>query len=512
MNRLVFLPVIVLLFYSSMFDKITVPNERTRVYLSVALVDDFSLSIDNSVQRFGKTVDIAEYDGRYFTDKAPGASFLGAVVYGTARIFSPKRSWTIEDIITLMRRALMIPIGLAGFFLLRRFLSNLKICNAISDIVSVSWILGTSAFHYSTVFYGHQIAAVALMSAMYLQLPNENGRKRLRLLLSGFAAGLAGITEYQSIVPCSLLFFFLVYQKRRNPKEIVLFVLGAAPFAILLLLYNKYAFGNCFALPYENLVSSGVQALHNTGVAGVSFPKADAVFGSMFSMNRGLLSTSPTFILVPLGLYYMARTKNLMLAVLIGSIFVYYLLFIFSAKAWYAGWSFGPRLLVPVMAIAMIPCAFAVEYLSKFFTFSSLARGLMVAGICYHQIVQAVFAELPEHMKNPLPDLIIPALKRGLLSPNIAAAVTNSPGLWTLTIPAFAVLVVVLFVLLRENSPRRILSKASLKQSILKVVIGTIPSAAILSAIMLWGSTISYNKTDKFLNWMENLQNAQFND
>src|SRR5512147_3190989 len=64
--------VLVLLGYTRMFPEVSVPNERTRVYLTMAMVDQGSLSIDEPMHRFGPLLDRAKRDGRYYTDKAPG--------------------------------------------------------------------------------------------------------------------------------------------------------------------------------------------------------------------------------------------------------------------------------------------------------------------------------------------------------------------------------------------------------------------------------------------------------
>src|SRR5262245_57034982 len=62
--------------YSWMYSAISVPNERTRMYLTVALVDHGTFAIDAPLQRFGRVYDLARFGGHYYTDKAPGASLL----------------------------------------------------------------------------------------------------------------------------------------------------------------------------------------------------------------------------------------------------------------------------------------------------------------------------------------------------------------------------------------------------------------------------------------------------
>src|SRR5688572_22053133 len=149
-----------------MFQAISVPNERSRIYLAVALVDHGSFQINQPIKRFGWILDVAEFDGKVYSDKAPGSSLLAALAYGGLRIVYDAEAFDIGELIQLMRRGVMLPLGIVGFFALRRLLRRLGIMPGISDVVSLGWILGTAAFHYSTAFYGHQIVGVAFVLSL----------------------------------------------------------------------------------------------------------------------------------------------------------------------------------------------------------------------------------------------------------------------------------------------------------------------------------------------------------
>ena len=77
-----------LLAYSWMPEKIGVPNERSRVYQAVAIVDHGTIAIDQPYRRFGKILDVSIYGGHRYTDKAPGMGFLAAGIYGASRVFT----------------------------------------------------------------------------------------------------------------------------------------------------------------------------------------------------------------------------------------------------------------------------------------------------------------------------------------------------------------------------------------------------------------------------------------
>lgn len=443
-----------LLGYSWMYADITVPNERTRAYLVVSVVDHGTLSIDQAVERYGPVNDWARRDGHYYTDKAPGSSLLGVVPYWVARRFTKAEDWKIAEVINLMRTWVMLPIALVGFFWMRRLLRRLDQPPAVVDLASLAWTLGTTAFHYGTAFYGHQIVAVCLVGALDLVLraeqavaggpPSPSGAGagdataeaagaagaprprpwrafRLPVLGAGLLAGLAGLTEYQAGIPAALLALYVVSGPlRRRPTATAMLVLGALPFVVLLFGYNTLAFGGPFRLSYQFLVDPGLRELHGQGIGGVGTPHASYLWGGLFSLHRGFFTTSPILLLALPGLVLLGRQGRPRLAVLLGAALVYFFAFIAGTKIWHGNWSFGSRLLVPVMGWAMVPAAFCATALRRWRTTDAMVRGLALAGFAYHQAVHAVFPELPENATNPVIDAVLPALRGPHVSPNLA--------------------------------------------------------------------------------------------
>ncbi|MGC9042083.1 MAG: hypothetical protein ACP5MJ_21535, partial [Roseiflexus sp.] len=57
-------------------------NQNSRLNLTLAIVDDGSFQIDRFVANTG---DYAKYNGHYYSDKAPGTSFLAVPVYAAVR-------------------------------------------------------------------------------------------------------------------------------------------------------------------------------------------------------------------------------------------------------------------------------------------------------------------------------------------------------------------------------------------------------------------------------------------
>jgi hypothetical protein len=494
--------VTVLLAYSSMFAGITVPNERSRVYLSVALVDHGTLTIDPAIERFGPVADAARFEGRVFTDKAPGSSLLGAIVYGAARVFTAPEDWSIEALVTLMRTALMVPLGAFGFLLLRAFLRRLEVSEPAIDIASLAFALGSAAFHYAAAFVGHDIVAVLLLLALYLVWEAPAGRSGGpslgRHALGGAAAGLAGLTEYQAVIVAGMIFLFVASRNRAEPSRVVAFALGALPFAGLLLAYDTLAFGGPFELSYQHLLDARVQARHARGIAGVGMPIAEATRGILVSFHRGLLATSPIALLAPLGLLALARRGERGLALLLAGFVGYFLLFVFGADMWFAGWGFGPRLLVPCFGALFLLVGVGLDRALERPLVGGVARGLAAYGIVVYGLVTEVFAELPPEIQNPLVDVVKPALERGLHSPNLLTRFGLPGGVTTLA-PAWALMAVALGVVLFAGLPR-LRSRAAVAAS----VVGS--ACAVLAfcvAIERRGPTLDARAQDGFLGFME---------
>ncbi len=434
--------------YAWNFSNLSVPNERTRAYLTVALYDLRTLQIDSPVQRFGHVYDLATFDGHYFTDKAPGSSFLALPVYAGLRAFHPPEALTIDQILNAIRSYLMLPAGLLGFLALRWLLRRLAVSEPCLDLVSLSYALGSAALHYTSAFYGHVLVATcALLSLLawaragaLAAAYTDPAGARIRFwpaLLAGAAAGLAGLIEYQAVVLSALL---ALPALRLGPRRALLpaagFALGALPFAASLLLYNKRAFGSPFELSYHHLVDPSLQALHGAGLAGATKPTLEAFRGLLFSAHRGLFATSPLLALGLLALLWPNSRMALVLRALLLLASTYFLVIVASSSVWFGGWSYGPRLLIPLMALLALSVGlFSERYRDLSVITIPLASAALFGLVC-NQLLQVTFSEPPPDVSQPLIQSALPMLKAGLAAPNLGCkfAALSRANLWPLLV------------------------------------------------------------------------------
>ncbi|RVU41465.1 hypothetical protein EA187_18500 [Lujinxingia sediminis] len=496
--------------FSWLFLDVSAPNERTRIYLTWAMLHEGTLAIDVPMERFGRVFDLAAFEGHYYTDKAPGLSFLALPVYAIAMLFGAGE-WAFESLLMLFRLGVMLPLAALGMVALRGILKRLQVSEGSIELATVAWMLGSAAFHYSGAFFGHHAVAVALLVALW-QL--ERARERvaggvselrggvLAAFGAGLAAGVAGLIEFQAGVACVLLAAYVVLEPglRRWPVWVG-FGLGALGPLLLLLAYNNAAFGGPLELSYHHLVNDHLSDLHTQGVGGVTLPKWEYFEGIVLSMHRGLLPSSPWVLLAIPGAYLLYQRRPA-LSLLLSAVVLAYLAVVSSANMWFAGWGFGPRLLVPSLGAWAVLAAVGLEGCRRHFWAALLALGLIVWGVVYTQLGAATMPELPPYFTNPLPDIVLPLLGAGYVSENALSLGLGSASPWTLLPLVVGVLALLAWATTRWLVPRGLTQALGGLGLVLMLVLGGV-----------WGlgqvePGVSPAKQDSFIRLVEGWRDA----
>lgn len=467
--------ILFLLSYTSMYSRISVPNERSRIYMAVALVDQATVSIDSSLKRFGRIGDRSIFKGVHYSDKAPGTGFLGALVYGIARLFTLPEDWKINDLLGLMRTWISLPFALLGWVWLRRLLDEYKLSRLTIEYTSLAWILGTTAFHYSTAFFSHQIASTLLIGSwLWMKRaieyadsisltsslspptslsdpsdpshisssPPQSSKSSLHpcilpLIWSGLLSGCAVCIEYQAAlgVVCIGLYGGLFLSKF---KSMFWSWIGAGfPLAVLLGSYHFACYEDPFTFPYQHLAAKTYRQIHSAGLAGVSSPEWAGFILWFFDLKRGLFSTSPImgllfFGFIPLFKLGVRQTLPLIL-------FLFLVIgFASGSHIWGGDWGYGSRIIVFALGLLMIPVGFAVEKLRQMKGGTWLILSLLSYSIVLTQLIHLFFPEPWAKSKNPLVDVVIPMFSQGWVSPNHLTRLFPDLGIWSL-IPALGI-------------------------------------------------------------------------
>jgi hypothetical protein len=361
-------------------------NPDSRFSLTRAIVHNGTFAADGFLDP-ATNLDWSSYEGHYFTNKAPGVSFLAVPFYFVAL----KIEQTAEiDLSTWSYRNLRwVDVIVTGFssvllsYLLLQFLltatANEKSAGLSVWLAVAAYALGTIVYPFSTMFWGHQTAAFLVFVAFLFLYRNRY------LALSGFFFGFAVLTEYSTAI-LAPGFVYLLFQGRGFNKDsfkrALYFCLGGLPVFALFLYYHWVCFGGPMTLAprYQN-PALGVEM--STRLFGVlALPSLEILYQLMFGTSRGLFYISPYFVSFLCGLLHFVAPKTATALVLfclwcIGSMF----LFNASYNGWHGGASSGPRYLIPMLPFLAVGLAWVrvnVAYL-LLFGLSLLNIALIVA-------------------------------------------------------------------------------------------------------------------------------------
>ena len=399
----------------------------TRLGLTLSIVEDGLLTID----KFAKyTKDKSPLNGHFYPDKPPGLSLLalpavslarGAIVASghdpasmastgptTAfRIYAYAATLGTVGALTALAAAMMVPVALALGAGLEGALFG-----------ALAFGLGTPAFGWATAFFGHAAAGALLLVAF--GIPVLLARRRTGfapfmawLVAVGLLLGLAVSVEIISAVAGSAVGLYALglaaarWRGRGALAAVAALVLGGLIGLAPLLVYDTLAFGSPLKTGYANVV--GFPGM-NVGFFGISVPDPGVLGALLFGAYRGLLPLAPVLILMPVGLWVMAREPHLRApALVILAVTLSYLAINSGYYYWDGGAATGPRYLVPIMPFAGLALAF-VWPLRRLKRAAAvlLALSILISTICAGVDMFAIRA-----IASPLWDYLVPAFFAG---------------------------------------------------------------------------------------------------
>jgi hypothetical protein len=410
-----------LLFCYGFFRQAPAWNEFSRYDLVRALVEDGTTRIDRFEQNTG---DKAFYDGHYYSDKAPGTAFMGVPVYLLLTFAWGAAGAGTPDPLTAVQVLAFFESGIPTVLLVLLLLRFLR--PAVGErwalVISLGYGLGSIAFPFATMFFGHAASAFFLFAAFYvLWRSRELERPGLLPALAGFLAGWAVLVDLTAILGAVAL---LVYAPGSSRPTVVrprgvdwrtpaLMAAGATLPAAMLLGYNWVSFGGPFSLGYTNLAPGGFAEGMGRGILGVTWPRVE-VLGDLLFGPRGLVHLAPWFIVAPLGLVA-ARGRGLRREVLVcGAIVVAFLAFNAGYYMPFGGWTPGPRFLLPALPFAAVLVALAPRGSRLVVVF------LTAVSVAILFVATVTMPNAPEAYRDPLAQLWLPRLLSRDLADSIA--------------------------------------------------------------------------------------------
>lgn len=208
--------------------------------------------------------------------------------------------------------------------------------------------LGTILWPYARVLFAEATLACALTLAVFAVWRAGNGGRRRWWIIAGAAFGW-GIATRAALAIYMLPLAMLIARisagegRRVLIARLAVFSLGTAPGVALVLWHNVLRFGEPFAFGYT----------------GESFTTApwEGAFGLLFSPGKSVFVYAPPLAASVL-LWPRFRQLQPALADFLALAWLVALGFYGAWWAWHGGWSWGPRLLVPLVPLSCLPLAF----------------------------------------------------------------------------------------------------------------------------------------------------------
>jgi hypothetical protein len=237
-----------------------------------------------------------------------------------------------------------------------------------SLLISFFYAFGTLAWYYSGVLFTEPVIALCLIGGVLsLRYYQRRGGWHW-LLLAGVAAGVAVLMRWDSalLVAAPIGLYGLVAIIRRAgtmPSRALEVALLGAPMvaaAAVNLAYDLFRFHDALGGPYK------------ADPLGFSTPLAKGLFGLWLSPGVGLFVYTPVLLLSVVawrGFYRRWPTE----AVLILGLFLLRSAFFGRYWAWEGGATWGPRHLVPLIPLLLVPIAFMPR--KKWFEVGAVALG-----------------------------------------------------------------------------------------------------------------------------------------
>jgi hypothetical protein len=328
-----------------------------RVAESIAAGNGFAVAVEprtaDSFGAWGETEPVEQFkggdgyglygkDGRYYAKYGLGWSLAAAPFYMIASALSGLVPGVTEGFLTRSFVMMLNPLLTAGscvlFYLLARKLYELH----ISITLTVLFGFGTIAWYYAKSAFSEPLVMFLLLAAILAVEMDLT-------TLAGFALGGMILTRQTAVFIVMPVLVWAFYRWLRcKPSrwfyKIVVFLLPLAFSQLITWTYNYYRFGDILEYGYQRV--------------GWDTPLLTGLYSLLLSPGKGLLIFSPVLLLGIIGWPFIKRKD---LAWLILGIGAAYLLPHAMYRDWSGGGGWGPRLLLPIIPVCLLPSGMVIE-------------------------------------------------------------------------------------------------------------------------------------------------------
>jgi hypothetical protein len=208
-------------------------------------------------------------------------------------------------------------------------------------LVALGTVLGTYLLPYGRDFFTEPLVALGIVVMAERALAG-------RELQAGAALALAVLARPQSAVFVPLLWAFLA--ARGGGRGAVPSILRTLPplviAAAVTVAYNLVRFGDALEFGYKEPVDPGFTT-----------PLWEGARGLLLSPEKSIILFAPAIVLVPFALAALWRAGRAAFALLLIALFAATFVLAATWHSWMGGWSWGPRLVIPGVAIVLVALA-----------------------------------------------------------------------------------------------------------------------------------------------------------
>ncbi|MEW5694062.1 MAG: hypothetical protein AB1765_12300, partial [Candidatus Hydrogenedentota bacterium] len=230
---------------------------------------------------------------------------------------------------------------------------NISKNRKISIILSLTLGFSTFLMPYGRTLFNDPFCLLNLTLSIYFfylfkaALQTQNLRERY-LFYSGIFSGLMFATrfEYTIIIPgISLLFLNLLKTNKKSLYKIIFYIVPVVVIFLFLGLYNHTRFGRFYDTGIYNQDPSDK----------FSTPLFVGLSGMLLSPGKGIIFYAPVIILSIWGLKDWIKTRGIESFIILFFIILPVLILHSKWHSWMGGWSWGPRRLIGILTLLLLP-------------------------------------------------------------------------------------------------------------------------------------------------------------
>lgn len=349
--------------------------ERDRYLLVLSLVQNRSFALSTQLAD-AAFPDTGYYQGKQFIYFAPGISLLGVPLYILGSSFNLGQLFTF-GVIPLFAIATLIFI-----FLICRDIMKLPIWSSL--LACGIYAFASTSWSYAVTLYQHHVTAFFIFASFY-----GVWRYRQKSIMSIFWGlfvwtnyALAIFIDYPNAIlmlPVMIYFFISAFsihttEDKQSITFRISFLLTSVFFIILMAIHGYYNYANFGSWKNVSGGLIGIKQIRDLHLENnphatqkiaqmqknkniVHFFTEDYFVHGLYilfiSNERGLFFYSPIFILGIFGVIAVCSALNIEAATLLSISIIDIFLYSSFGDPW-GGWAFGPRYLIPTMAVLSI--------------------------------------------------------------------------------------------------------------------------------------------------------------